>query len=395
MTIAKEKIAFSNDWEMRIASTFLMISIFGLPDITRISYVSRGVFVLAFLVFCVKSSGIMELKYASWAMILSMWGALNCLFSYSQSTTVSTFLTMLQAVWIGCFEYNWLRKSKRYSEVVLSIVAGGLILCVRLFRNIDYTRWGTRKIGTMLGVNVNALSFRIVICFVLLLALTYAIKERRVLRTCGMVLCMLFVFFIVIMGSRRALIICFVTTMLIILGYANNFAKTLKGIMIILAAVVGVYILINEIPALNNIIGRRLQSFMTALFRGGDILDDGRGTMINTAIELFFQRPIFGWGMGTFRLISGIDNAYSHNTYVELLYTTGFPGVFFYYSILIVVIIKLKGLRKRNSSRILCIALLATMLMSDFVAVNYSSIVNHILIALMMGLSEGGLGRKY
>ena len=388
MTIVNRRKALLNDWEMRFASAFLMISIFGLPDMTNISYISRGIFVFAFLIFCIKCSGVIELKYASWAAILSAWGLLNYAFSYNQSATISIYLTMLQAIWIGCFEYNWLRKTKRYNEVFLSIIAGGLLLCVRLFRYIDFSRWGIRKIGTMLGINVNTLGFRIAICFVLLLALTYIIKEKKGLRTIGLVICAFFVAFILITGSRRALIICFVGTVIILLGFANNFAKTLKGIIIIVAAVVGVYFLINQIPELYNIIGRRFQSFMTALFHGGDYLDDGRDNMIQTSIDLFFQRPLFGWGMGTFRFISGYNNAYAHNTYVELLYATGLPGLLFYYSILVVLINKLKRISKRSISRILCIALLATMLLSDFAAVNYSSIVSQVLIALMMGLAE-------
>ncbi len=378
----------TNDLEVRVASASLMISVFGFPDISSITYATRIFFVATFLFYCFKNSKSIELNYFMWMIVTSLYGLVNCIFSYDQPSSFKIYFTLLQAIGIGFLLYNWMRLTKRYNEILLSIIAGGVILCVRLSHYINFYNWGGRKVGTMLGINVNSLGLRIAICFVFVLALVVMYNKKKWLKIIGMSFCFIFVAFVLITGSRRALIICFISFLIIMLGHAKDIVKTLKALIIITAVVFIIVVLISNTPQLYNVIGKRLEFFLTALYYGGNYLDDGRDDMIKAALNLFWQHPLLGWGMGTFSMASGFSLSYAHNTFAELLFAMGLPGFCIYYYIYLVVFFKSLKLQKKNINRILVTALLATSIISDSAAVNYSTIISHILIAMMMAISE-------
>lgn len=374
-----------NDWVMIISCLLLMISVFGFPDVSKFAYITRFLFIIAYFFSYFIRSPKLELRYFMWATIISIWGLINLAVSYDFSKTFLVYITMLQAIWIGCFIYDWMRKSGNCTVVFMSVIFSALLLCFRLLRHLDLGRFGTRKIGMMLGVNVNALGFRIAIAFILLLTLTFQNKGRKNIRILCVVGDVILIAFVLITGSRRALIICFVGVVILSLGFAQNFTKTVKAILIIVIVTIVLYQLLTKIPELYNIIGKRMEIFISSFFSGGDYLDGGRDVMLNTAVKLFWERPLFGWGMGNFREISGINNAYAHNTFAELLYAFGLPGLLLYYSFFLIVIKKLFRLDRKTKS--IGIVLIMTSLISDFASVNFSSIVSHFLLAIIVFVS--------
>ncbi|WP_034378214.1 O-antigen ligase family protein, partial [Dehalobacter sp. UNSWDHB] len=70
-----------------------------------------------------------------------------------------------------------------------------------------------------------------------------------------------------------------------------------------------------------------------------------RDRLITYGFELFNQKPYTGYGLDTFRLMSGSGLAgsalYAHNNYVELLVSSGIFGTILYYTMYLWLIAKL------------------------------------------------------
>jgi len=104
-------------------------------------------------------------------------------------------------------------------------------------------------------------------------------------------------------------------------------------------------------------------------------------TAVNTSTEIrkklveigwnaFQERPMLGYGLDNFRLISRAE--YSHNTFIELLVGVGLIGALAFYSIHIILLKKIYMMRKSELKLFLYFFLCCTLLM-DLTTVSYGA----------------------
>ena len=98
------------------------------------------------------------------------------------------------------------------------------------------------------------------------------------------------------------------------------------------------------------------------------------------------QRPITGWGMGTFSYVSSSGHYYSHNNYIELLYSMGVLSIPVYYSIVYSKFKRIIVSKLSDSKMILCAVLLLEFLFSDLFAPNYYSIISSLSLAIVVSI---------
>lgn len=115
---------------------------------------------------------------------------------------------------------------------------------------------------------------------------------------------------------------------------------------------------------------------------------------IQSGLEKFFDSPIFGHGLDSFR--SYHDGYVSHSNYIELLFNGGLIAFFLYYSIYVHAFKIVLRLRDRYTSSLLIIVLF-TMLLSDVALISYDSkIMIYILFCLVYFAEEQKeLNEKY
>lgn len=365
----------------------MILSIFALPDIIRFSYITRISVIMGFALFYLDKKMTLERKYFIWVLAFSTIGLFNVFFAAYQNVTMKTFATSVQAIWISFMVAHWLKKNREFVLFFNSIIIGGTVLCFRLIRYIDFGSWGERKVSYMLGENVNSLGLRLAIAcmFSFFLASCYKTRKKKMIYYAASVLLTLFV---LVTGSRRALIIVFMSLCIILVFNTDNSVKRLGAIVKLLFIVYVVYMVLMKVPQFYAIIGSRMERFILAIFSSDSALDNGRDVMIQRSLQLFIERPVLGWGMGCFRYVSGINYVYSHNTYAELLYATGILGFVSYYSILPVMIFRIKSLSKNSLRFIFCVCVVCCMIISDMAAVNYTSLLAHLLIAVVMSITS-------
>ena len=61
-------------------------------------------------------------------------------------------------------------------------------------------------------------------------------------------------------------------------------------------------------------------------------IDTARSQMYVRGVDLFWENPLAGVGLGNFQVVSGLG-AYSHSDYIEVASNTGIIGFILYFSI--------------------------------------------------------------
>ena len=104
-----------------------------------------------------------------------------------------------------------------------------------------------------------------------------------------------------------------------------------------------------------------------------------RMDMIQFGFELFKDKPLFGYGMDTFRILYS-SGQYSHNNFIELLVGMGSIGFIVYYYPWISIVIKgIKGIKNQNN---IILVLVLECLMAGFTIVQYYDKITYFILLL-------------
>lgn len=374
---------------------FLAIaSVFLFPDMAIITYIGRLSIIVLFIIYMFQKGIIKNKMYFLWNCILSIILIVNLLFTINLVLTLDMIITMLTGMWAAFSLFELVKSKGNMHYIFKCIIVCQVIFCIRLVEHINFDVWGQRKVGLILGINVNAIGIRLVFAIVISLFFYYLIKDKK--RYFYLITIILFMSMILITGSRRALILSIVAILIFMLKNSNNPINKIRTFLMIAMIMFAVYYLINNIPQLYSIIGERLNNFLTTLLSGdSSAFDDSRDLMAMKAIELFQKRPITGWGLGCFSVNSGYDIAYCHNNYAELLYALGFIGFIAYYLYIPISFIRIAFLKKHKQEFTLCICIVILLLLSDFAAVNATTFVTHIFIGILLTYIRVDMSNEY
>ena len=113
------------------------------------------------------------------------------------------------------------------------------------------------------------------------------------------------------------------------------------AVIVVAAAIVATYFLYDFVVH-HTYLGER---FQTTINEGGDVQRFG---MYTRGIELFLENPVAGIGFGQFQEVSGFEE-YSHSDYIEVLSSTGIVGFVLYFSIFLVLWLRIARLRRLTS----------------------------------------------
>lgn len=145
---------------------------------------------------------------------------------------------------------------------------------------------------------------------------------------------------------------------------------TKKIVLLAIILIVTIYFIQHYLP---TAVLERLLDFQD--YEGGS----GRTVRWDAALELFYQKPIFGWGWGGYDIGSGYGAI--HNTFLTSLCDVGVFGTLLL--ILPMILILVYSLKMRNS--LVCMLLTCGLLPSMFLdAINKRFFWNAIVISIML-----------
>lgn len=201
--------------------------------------------------------------------------------------------------------------------------------------------------------------------------------------------------FCVLAGTRKAFMVIF--TGYIVYLLLNNPTKILKNLFFITIFCLLIYWLLFNVPFFYEHIGIRFETLFDLLQGGeGASSEKTRANFIEDGLYLFRQRPIKGYGLGFFESVHG---TYSHNNYIELLVSLGYPGLIGYYCMHLYLAYKgIKNyIRFRLGSYCLGLSLLIALLVADYAIITYYERFGlfYLLLIAFFLLPESIIGERY
>ena len=173
----------------------------------------------------------------------------------------------------------------------------------------------------------------------------------------------------------------------------------IKIIILIIAFAIIMWIAMHKSPVLYTLIGKRIDSMFytigiadnSAIHSAGvdNASTEKRVEMIKYAAQMFWKKPLFGWGIGAFARFAGFGY-YCHNNYMEMLVSGGILLFVLYYSMIFVKSIGVFGMKKGEKKDIVLI-LFFSLLLLDFSTVNfYSDVIFYLRTIIMFELLTWG-----
>lgn len=180
--------------------------------------------------------------------------------------------------------------------------------------------------------------------------------------------------FILLSGTRKALL---VLAIMLVVYYCFRYPRKLPRLVLIFAVAAALcgYLLMN-VEFLYRSIGIRMESLLSYLTgEEGDASILSREGFIELGMAYFRQEPFRGHGAGCFQLLQGAYGTYSHNNFVELLFSLGIPGTVAFYMMHLYVLLRsgYEWIKHKNQNALLALAIVIGAIAIDYAQVTYYS----------------------
>lgn len=308
----------------------------------------------------------------------------SALYSVSQTTSVSMVIQLVK-IWafLFCFS-NIVDTSPKMKAVfgVLSLSAETLYLYLAGTDQliVEDSRLGNDFIG-----NANTFSTLFMLgAFGSVYYIVFA--EKKITKIIAAAVFVSQEFALALAGGRKF----FILPILLLAGqYVLQQGKggrkhvIVRGVVAVALLVAVGYLIVN-VPLLYNAIGYRFEGFIDGVTGKGayDASSEIRFNMVRDALEFWKSRPLFGYGVDSFKEIS-IYGTYSHNNYAELLCDIGFIGAAIYYFYVAVILKESSRVKSRGAKKTFWLLLLACMLVFEYGAVSYSSMLSQLILLMV------------
>ena len=324
-----------------------------------------------------------------WAFILwSMLGMFNVkvpFLFFSRLFTVFKFSVMIVII------AHYAKNVRTVNILLSSVLVAALIIAVSAYMSGEYTRaevFEERAAGIVINANVFALTLIFATTVLLYFFRTW---RSWIMKGAVVVLILVIARFIIASGSRKGFI-CFLLLLFswFIFSYTREILHHPATAIVGLITVLGVSAFFYLYTA-GTVMGRRMKETEAAMT--GDLVRGGvasRSFLLKEGLYLIKSYPIVGVGHGNF-IVYTPQLAYSHNNYVEVFVSTGIPGGVIYYSIFVILWLRLRRLSKlplgNKARELVNIAktYLVVRFIADMATVSYYSKLNWILLAVFIG----------
>lgn len=351
----------------------VIIIVYSFSNIRILSMVSQLLFVLAMGMKGLLKSKIRLTVHFVWMGIFILLALISTLFAYDPSVSFTTVINLSLKLMFYTTIIMYIKMEEEFHWFLHTLIVAGVILTIRLLIATPLTVWGTERVGEVLELNSNTIG--LVLSYASISAI-YLGKKLNV-RKYYLVL-IPFIVITLLTGSRKAFLIISIGIVLLLFLYSKKRKDKIIAIVVGIIFIWGLYEAAMSIPYLYEIIGKR--------FKGLNIISGNinastrtRMIMIQEAWQLFKNRPLIGYGLENFRLLS-VFQTYSHNNYLEILFSTGILGFLAYYSLpLSFLFLSFRKMRK-NSNYVIIVVFLSLILTMDIALVSYKHLITQIII---------------
>lgn len=323
-----------------------------------------------------------------WSNIYLIAIGLNCIYSEYQNISWAFFRGTVTHILIATF-FIWPIKSKAdfMNALKAYVYIGVLSALIVLFKErstILYSPLGTDTFGGNIPFTYILIPATVACIFLIMNTIN---KYKRMLY---IVLAVFLLVVSLLTTSRKAIFLPILFYIIFtFFHFKKSFKKTLGYILFGGIIVAIVFIVFMHHGELSDFAFRRITSFISYSVEGeGDESLAIREVLIQKGLTFISERPIFGYGMGTYSYLTG-NVVYSHNNYIETLFGGGIVMLIIYYSMYLICIYKLW--KRSDSVSHFLIAMCIVYLISDFGTVSYFIYPQLFLLTMATAVSEKSL----
>lgn|GEM_PF-773535 len=204
-----------------------------------------------------------------------------------------------------------------FSSVILPLLPGEISSASSFFMTYDLYAGITEQIGRN--------SFYITVGIGIMAA--GLVSKSKKVSIQNILLLSVLIITLLLTGKRGPLLSNILAVIAIISLYAKVQHKSIAKKILLPIVAISILIL-----TLITVIPEAATPFMRLTLDGGGDITSGRSHLYSVAIELFKEKPILGWGLGSF---AGFQDMGTHNVYLQLLCETGIIGALVFVLILV------------------------------------------------------------
>lgn len=317
-------------------------------------------------------------------MLFILWCTLSMFWS-EYEIDIKTIFTLLYCLATTAIIHQYLNKEDRCRMLMKFIIVSAYIMACMMIAHFGLSAMLTSRVNNEV-VNTNRAGTIFAVSFFFCLYLFY--KEKRVLH---FAVAIPLVFFVLMSGSKSALVIMAVSAFtLVSLKDGINSSRMIRNMIIGIILLCIVLILITKVQSLYNVIGARFIEFIEVITGKREVLVGRhsiymRLTMIQYGVRGFIEKPIKGYGLGTYQYYGPWPGSYSHANYIEIGFNLGSVGMILYYWPCFTLIKYLRRLRGRIDKllRAFLIAYLMYYILYGMMGVFFNELFEWIVMEVM------------
>jgi O-antigen ligase len=284
-----------------------------------------SVFAVRFFVLRSRFTG-----FAAWSFLFVLLSFCSIFHASSRELAMVRFISIIQVLVLSNLVIPYLRESHRnYLFFLESCVFGVFVLCVRLIVTASVPELFSSRLGLTVGMNADCLGFVFSIAGLVSLYLVWDTKNWFYLLPM-----VLYSLFGMLSGFLEVVAILAGIGMLLLIALSEKKPFWALGAFLVLS-LVALVLFASTLGRglLYRILGSRNDFFFAFSGRCGTEGNvAARMEMIENGLSMFRQKPLFGWGQGTFADIAGYGSS-AYDNYVELLVSLGLVGTIAYCSL--------------------------------------------------------------
>lgn len=316
--------------------------------------------------------------------LLALWGLLGVLLGFAadrdQAMAMVKTLCVNLAFLFCLFQYLVQRQDLRRCFDLYQLSGLVVCVCVVILSGPSIIHY---RFGQLAGVNPNGVAaFLLPACA---MGLHLLMQTKRVRYFCSTAL---FFALVLLTGSRKGLLGAAIVAAVYVLWSDRKHIR--RDLLVMLAVAAAAGIALFAVPQLYRVLGERLVNSIKTLL---GVASTGelelsmveRSGMIQEGLRLFLARPLTGYGLDCYTVVSGYGT-YAHNNFVELLVSGGIPALLLFYAPLAGLLVR--GFRNGTDSGAVRLgtALLLTFVLLGVAAVTYYERVDLFVIPLLMAI---------
>lgn len=318
------------------------------------------------------------------------YGAANIVFYNIINNVVAktmVFSLTLNLVMIFCIVQYIIRTNN--NNKVLNLFENAVFFAALLVVILSKGSLTTDRLGGGTEMNANELALLAVYGFIICVYRLDAIHKNRFFAFLKIVFYLAVVF---LTGSRKGIIM--IVAAIFLISIIGKKKKLLRNLFFFAIVSIVLYFILTKVEFFYNAVGYRLKDLFDFLNTGStnDYSLKNRNQLIETGWYYIKLKPWTGFGYDCFKLVSGIKSStsqyflYSHNNYIELLFSGGIFALVLYYLPILCLFFALFKQIKNNKIIQYVFTILVVKHIIEYAYVSYYSRIDAYVLAIVLGV---------